>query len=107
MMITSCWSGIWIRPQHSQSTSLSLLRFRPPRSAREGLVCRGGGNSLSRPVLSDDVHIWRAFLDRSGPEIASLERVLSADERARARDYHFDRDRCRYIAGRGLLRMIL
>ena len=39
--------------------------------------------------------------------VASHERVLSSDERERATRFHFERDRSRFIVGRGMLRMIL
>jgi 4'-phosphopantetheinyl transferase len=38
---------------------------------------------------------------------AALHELLSADERERAARFRFDRDRDRYIAGRGLLRRLL
>jgi 4'-phosphopantetheinyl transferase len=61
----------------------------------------------SWPTLpSDEVHVWRACLRQpaSGP---ALVRTLSADEQARAGRFHFVRDRDRFVAARGLLRMIL
>ena len=36
-----------------------------------------------------------------------LESILSADERERVRRFHFERDRSRWLAGRGCLRMLL
>jgi 4'-phosphopantetheinyl transferase len=36
-----------------------------------------------------------------------LEAILSADERERVRRFHFDRDRSRWLVGRGRLRMLL
>jgi 4'-phosphopantetheinyl transferase len=59
-------------------------------------------------VLSaDEVHLWRAFLDQSPEQIGELGQTLSDEERARARRFHFDRDRRRFIVGRGVLRTIL
>lgn len=56
---------------------------------------------------SADVHVWRATLDRPAAEIHGLEQILSADERTRADAFFFAHDRARFVAGRGLLRMIL
>jgi 4'-phosphopantetheinyl transferase len=54
-----------------------------------------------------DVHVWAASLDRPVDRISYLERTLSPDERNRAMRFHFERDRNRFVAGRGLLRAIL
>ena len=47
------------------------------------------------------VHVWRAELLPSAPD------VLSADERAKAAQFHFDRDRTRYVAARVILRELI
>jgi 4'-phosphopantetheinyl transferase len=54
-----------------------------------------------------EVHIWRAFLDLPPAQICSLELLLSPDERGRAERFRFERDRRRFIAGRGVLRILL
>lgn len=59
------------------------------------------------PSRPDEVHVWGASLDRSDASCAELEKLLSEDERKRARQFRFDRDRHRYIVGRGVLRCIL
>jgi 4'-phosphopantetheinyl transferase len=53
------------------------------------------------------VHIWRAWLDRPDEDIDAFENLLSADEYERASRFHFERDRRRYITGRGILRVLL
>lgn len=58
-------------------------------------------------LLSDDIHVWRACLDQPAACIRHLAQTLSADERLRAERFHFERDRLRFITGRGLLRAIL
>jgi 4'-phosphopantetheinyl transferase len=58
-------------------------------------------------VDPDEVHVWRASLDVAPERIQSLGRTLSADERERAERFHFLRDRNRFVAGRGLLRILL
>jgi len=54
-----------------------------------------------------DVHIWMAWLDLAGSRTDNIAAALADDELERAGRFHFERDRNRYIAGRGLLRQIL
>src|SRR5690349_19092010 len=52
--------------------------------------------------LADNVvHVWKAALTVFSPDL------LSSDERERASQFHFDRDRNRYIAGRSVLRRLI
>jgi 4'-phosphopantetheinyl transferase len=53
------------------------------------------------------VHVWAASLDMPVQRIFALEQTLSSDELDRATRYYFERDRKRFIAGRGTLRAIL
>ena len=54
------------------------------------------------------VRIWSARLDApSSAEQAQLGSFLSAEERARAARFHFEKDRGRYVTARGLLRHLL
>jgi 4'-phosphopantetheinyl transferase len=53
------------------------------------------------------VEIWRASLDREPAAVEELHAVLSVDERERASRFYFDRDRDRYVVGRGVLRTLL
>jgi 4'-phosphopantetheinyl transferase len=59
------------------------------------------------PLAPDEIHIWELSLTRSATELAALRALLSADESARAARFVFDRDRDRYTAGRGVLRLLL
>lgn len=60
----------------------------------------------AQPVLHPgEVHVWRARLSESRPE--ELGHLLSPAENIRAERFHFERDRARFICGRGLLRTIL
>ena len=52
-----------------------------------------------------EVHVWRVPLSGNDPD--QLAVLLSADESIRAQRFHFERDRVRFICGRGLLRTIL
>ncbi len=53
------------------------------------------------------VHVWRASLNASPSYLHTLESKLTADERARAERFYFQKHREHFIAGRGLLRNIL
>ncbi|HZO90498.1 MAG TPA: 4'-phosphopantetheinyl transferase superfamily protein [Chthonomonadaceae bacterium] len=66
----------------------------------------------AQPTLRDgEIHVWRVWPDASPASVetfaATLEAILSADERARAAAYCFDRDRLRFIFCRGALRTLL
>ncbi len=66
------------------------------------------GRLGGKPMLgADEVHVWRADLDLRTPEVQDLGRTLSADELERAERFRFQRDRDRFIVGRGLLRAML
>ena len=54
-----------------------------------------------------EVHLWRADLAVERHRLAQLASYLDQDELARAARFHFQRDRLRFTAGRGLLRQIL
>ena len=59
----------------------------------------------AHPVLSPtEVHVWCASLDQPDQMFDGL---LSFDEKARAKRFRFEKDRSRFIVGRGLLRNIL
>ncbi len=53
------------------------------------------------------VHVWCISLEQPAPLIQRLEQLLSSDERERAARFHFERDRQRFIVGRGVLRTLL
>ena len=55
------------------------------------------------PLRAGQVHLWRAPLEPT----AELSATLSPGEWLRASRLHFERDRARFIATRGLLRTIL
>lgn len=56
-------------------------------------------------LKAGEVHVWRVPLSENDPE--QLGALLSRDEWIRAQRFHFERDRARFICGRGLLRTIL
>lgn len=55
----------------------------------------------------NEVHVWRAYLDVKVPHVKHLRETLSAGELSRADRFHFQKDRDRFIAARGLLRLVL
>ncbi|HEX9076342.1 MAG TPA: 4'-phosphopantetheinyl transferase superfamily protein [Anaerolineae bacterium] len=55
----------------------------------------------------DRVHIWRAGLDVDNARLEKLGRFLARDELETASRFHFPKDRERFIAGRGMLRVLL
>ena len=55
----------------------------------------------------DDVHIRIASLDCRQSDLRFFESLLAEDEIDRANRFYFQKDRERFIAGRGLLRVIL
>ena len=58
-------------------------------------------------LLFNEVHIWRANLDKVKPSLDYFTQILSEDELTRARRFHFEQHRQRFITGRGILRSIL
>lgn len=58
-------------------------------------------------LKNNDVHIWCVSLEQSTAKIQQLAQTLSEDERIRGNKFYFERDRNRFIVGRGLLRIIL
>ena len=58
-------------------------------------------------INSNEVHVWREFLDLTTLQSNQLRGILSDDELLRAGRFRFERDQRRYIAARGILRMIL
>ena len=56
---------------------------------------------------TDEVHVWRADLDLEASLVQKLSQTLSGLERERGDRFHFDKDRNRFIVGRGILRAIL
>jgi 4'-phosphopantetheinyl transferase len=55
----------------------------------------------------EDVHVRIACLDRPHSEQSYFESILAKDEMDRANRFYFHKDRARFVAGRGLLRIIL
>lgn len=58
-------------------------------------------------LTSNDIHIWWAALDQPEWRVQQLAQTLSVDESIRADRFHFEQDRKRFIARRGILRTLL
>ena len=61
----------------------------------------------NKMINSNVVHVSRVFLDVTTDELEKLREFLSVDELERAEQFHFEKDRKRFIAARGTLRKIL
>ncbi|MEW5989008.1 MAG: 4'-phosphopantetheinyl transferase superfamily protein [Chloroflexota bacterium] len=60
---------------------------------------------LSLP--EDEVHVWQVSLEQPDVTVQRLVQTLSDDEWSKAQRFYFERDRRRYVIGRGVLRAIL
>ncbi len=58
-------------------------------------------------LSSNEVHVWRAFLDEAPAQRDSFLHTLAEDERTRAQRFYFQTDRERFITAHGVLRAIL
>lgn len=60
------------------------------------------------PTLTHgEIHIWRVLLDHPPVAVGLLSTYLSAEEATRAGRFFFPHDKNHFIAGRGMLRVIL
>jgi 4'-phosphopantetheinyl transferase len=60
------------------------------------------------PALADgEVHVWLAHLPAARGSLEQFEKVLSSDERARGKKFHFLKHRERWQMTRGILRLLL
>ena len=62
-------------------------------------------NGEISPLYEGEVHVWRTSLDDADQE--EFRPHLASDELQRAARFHFERDRKRFVAARGLLRSLL
>lgn len=79
-----------------------------PAAARDPVTYHWRPPPANPTLGAGAVHIWCIDLNRrSSAEYHELGILLSEDEWARARKFRLERDRRRYIVGRGLLRRLL
>jgi 4'-phosphopantetheinyl transferase len=65
------------------------------------------GKRVPASLPIDQVDLWTVSLSVGGERYERLARTLSSDEQSRADRFKFDRDRRRFVIGRGALREIL
>ncbi len=58
-------------------------------------------------LSSNELHLWRAELDVTKPDLTRFDHYVSSQERAQAKGLPAQHLRTRYIAHRGILRLIL
>ncbi len=58
-------------------------------------------------LRNNEIHIWYAFLGQPVSHRRILEQALSLDECIRAKRFHFEKDKKRFVVCRGILRMLL
>lgn len=59
-------------------------------------------------LAGDEVHVWRVNLSStSSRRVEDLRGILAEDEHRRANGFCFEEDRERFVAGRGVLRILL
>ncbi|MEO8451523.1 MAG: 4'-phosphopantetheinyl transferase superfamily protein [Gemmatimonadota bacterium] len=56
---------------------------------------------------SDEIHVWRAALDSTLPDLERLYSELPNDERAAADRFHFESDRRRYVVAHATFRRLI
>jgi 4'-phosphopantetheinyl transferase len=81
----------------------TILWPSPPTNALRFQVIPN--DNLLSPV--QDVHVWAAVLEASPETLNRFAATLSSTESERAARFRFERDRRRFIVGRGMMRAIL
>ena len=64
-------------------------------------------NSATCSLKQNEIHVWRAYLDREHAACRTWQDELAPDELTRAARFVFARDRNRFIARRAILRAII
>lgn len=70
------------------------------------MECKWPAMKAGGDLREGEVHVWCANLEPAAEQLAALEEVLSGVEVSRAERFRFWRHRRRYIAGRGILRVL-
>lgn len=89
-------------------SSLSFCHVPMPRLREDVPPHFGWSQCPPNPVLgADDIHLWLGDSDDAIWQPAARQDVLSAEEKAEAARFRFDRDRNRFIVRHALLREII
>lgn len=91
------------------------MRIDRPRAAAQAAAAGasiggaqfGQATSDAYALGATDVHVWRAELDTAGAHLSTLQAVLARDEVERSERFRFDVHRNRFVACRGILRLLL
>ncbi len=67
----------------------------------------GSGEVILSPLDPLTVHVYSGPLNAQSPQVDTLQKILSDDERQRAARFHFEKNRNEYILTRGSLRRFL
>jgi len=89
---------------HSLSDESAMRGIESPIGA---LPCVWRKPSELGPPADREIHLWSGQLDSAVAQLPALNQLLSATERQRAAQFHFETDRRRFIVRRGMLRAIL
>src|SRR5882724_1052650 len=102
----------WWTTNSARRTASAHLDF--PKNQRNAIksynmsdIDRWGPNPGQLELEEGEVHVWRAYLDRTEIVLHQFEATLSADEKARADRFVFRRDRNHFVGTRGILRELL
>lgn len=75
--------------------------------ARFDLDTLPGNHTAPFDLSNEAVHVWRASLNQMKHRLDEFNSLLSSDEKERVNRFYFEKDRDHFIAGRGLLRILL
>jgi len=89
----------------TDAESKERLEIRWPEPPPDWALAWSG--TEARDNISPQVHVWAATLDLPAAALSACQETLSGTELARAARFRFQQHRNRFIAGRGLLRVIL
>lgn len=65
---------------------------------------------VHKPLIGlslDEIHLWLATDEIGGEQAIGYRKLLNADERQREQRFHFEKDRCRFLITRALVRTVL
>ena len=71
------------------------------------IICQWKKPPKLLSIETDQVHIWRIWLDPQQLDYTKFSHLLSEDEANKANRYHFEADRIRYTVMRATVRIIL